>query len=425
MSDAPPAKSDAQPKKQKPAAILLVHRIPYPPNKGDKIRSWHLLKHLARDYAVHLCAFVDDPDDMRYQSALEAVCASVSLVPLNSRIATLRSAQAFFRAEPQSFSYYRDGRMIKALKAARASAPLIEVAFSSSMAPYLDHPQTEGARPVRVIDFCDSDAEKWREYAPSAPWPLRLVYAREGRRLAAAETTLANASDVSFAISPAEAALFNNRATMKTQVGWFSNGVDLDFFSPSSVQSLKLPPPFHDHAPDLVFVGAMDYRANIEAVQFFVGEVFGALRAQHPQLRFAIVGANPTSAVRALGAHEGVFVTGRVDDVRPWLAAAQMSVAPLSVARGMQNKVLEAMAMAKPVIASSGAATGIKCTPGHDILVADTPKAYLDQANALLAQPAFARKIGAAARARVEHDYAWGQQFERFDAALGEALAKN
>ncbi|MEQ8934561.1 MAG: TIGR03087 family PEP-CTERM/XrtA system glycosyltransferase, partial [Amphiplicatus sp.] len=308
--------------------LFLSHRIPYPPDKGDKIRSWRLVEHLAKRFRVHLAAFVDDRADFAHEAVLAGVCESVFLAPLDPFAAKARSAAGFVTGEPLSFPYFRDARMRRHAHALRQRDLAAEFVFSSSMAPYVE-PAKE--RRPRLVDLCDADAEKWRQYAAETDGPMRAVYAREATRLAAAETAIINSVDAAFAISPAEAAVFNARPGAERMCDWFGNGVDAEHFRPQAERAAPQP------SADVVFTGAMDYRANIDAVRWFAGEVWPIVRSKAPQARFAVVGARPARAVKALDGRDGVFVTGRVEDVRPYIQHASAAVAPLRVARGVQN----------------------------------------------------------------------------------------
>ncbi len=391
--------------------LYLVHRIPYPPNKGDKIRSFHLLKHLARRYRVHVGAFVDDPHDWRHRTALaELAGGEVKLLPIRRRLATLRSLRGLFSGEPLTLPYYRDARMAAWVDGLLATRPVRRaLVYSSSMAPYLlRHPTLR-----RVIDFVDVDSDKWRQYADTKPWPLSWVYRREASTLFDFERRVAAAFDAATFVSDAEADHFSRLAPeCAARVFGFSNGVDTDYFDPVQVNVS----PYGPAERVVVFTGAMDYWANVDAVVWFAEEVFPAVRAQIPEARFYIVGARPAAAVQALGRKPGVVVTGAVADIRPYLAHAALAVAPLRIARGIQNKVLEAMAMAKPTVVSPQALEGIVAEVGRELLLAHDAAAFAAHTIAQLIAPDPA--IGRAARARVLADYSWHEHLRRLDAAL-------
>lgn len=393
---------------KRPEILFLAHRIPYPPDKGDKIRSWRLFEHLCRRFDVHLACFIDDPGDHAHTAFLRARSASAAFIDLDPRTARVKSMGAFLCGEPLSFHYFRSRRMAKAVSRARERPLVAEVAFSSAMAPYLEKAVLN--RP-RIIDFCDADSEKWRQYVQTTHWPLSSVFRREAESVTDAETSIANWADAAFAASPEEANVFNERARVRREVDWLRNGVDAGAFDPGRFYPA---PPFQ---PDVAFVGAMDYRANAEAVLTFARTTWPLVRAQSPDARFAVVGRNPGPDVRALDGRNGVTVTGAVCDVRIWLSAAKLVAAPLLVARGVQNKVLEAMAMAKPVVATPQAIAGVQ--GAHEaVCTACDPPELAAHILELIADPERRNYIGEKARKAVIQHHDWGVCLSRLDAAF-------
>ncbi len=342
----------------KDGLLFLAHRIPYPPNKGDKIRSFHLLRHLAERYAVHLGAFVDDPDDWQHAPQLQTWCASVKLVPLKPLRARLGSLSGLLSGDALTLPYYRSAALKRwADGLAHDGAVTRGLAFSSAMAQFMPK------LPVRVLDMVDVDSDKWTQYAPTRRWPMSWVYAREGRRLADWETRVAADFDATLLVSDDEAKLLRARVpAVRDRIGAFENGVDADYFSPERTY----PDPYPAGIRGIVFTGAMDYWPNVDAVSWFAERIFPAVREAVPAAQFTVVGSRPAEAVMRLARQPGVVVTGGVPDVRPYLAHAACAVAPLRIARGVQNKVLEAMAMACPVVASPQAAEGIRAEAGRD-----------------------------------------------------------
>jgi len=381
--------------------LFLAHRIPYPPNKGDKIRSYHMLVNLARRYRVHVGAFIDDPEDWRYVADVGKLCGETCWVTLHPAAARLRSLGGLVRGEPLTLPYYRSAVLRTWVARMLADRPIARIlVFSSAMAQYVDDSQL--AVP-RVLDFVDMDSEKWRQYAERHRWPQRWLYRREARRLFDAERRWAGLFDRSIFVSQAEADLFCRHAPeTRSRVLVVENGVDTEFFSPQH----GYPCPYAPDEEVLVFVGAMDYWANVDAVQWFVDEVLPRIRTGRPQSRFYIVGARPTRQVLRLSELPNVHVTGTVADVRPYLAHARAVVAPLRIARGVQNKVLEAMAMARPVIATAAAMDGLRGWEALRPLVTDDPDRMADIATRLL-QPESGSAYGAAGRACVLQNYSW------------------
>ena len=390
--------------------LYLAHRIPYPPNKGDKIRSWHMLKHLALRYRVHLGTFVDDPDDWQHVETVKKLCGETYFASLNPRTARLRSLGALAGKRPLTLDYYQNsGLQLWVDTVMKEQAIERVLVFSSAMAQYVT-----GARQARrIIDFVDIDSDKWRQYAEKKPWPMSWLYRRESRSLLGYERKVAHQFDASLFVSQAETDLFKQLAPESAaKASFFNNGVDGGYFSPAH----EYPDPYPSHETVMVFTGAMDYWPNIDAVQWFAREILPAVLTSNPDARFYIVGSRPAPQVQSLAALAGVRVTGAVPDIRPYLAHARLAVAPLRIARGIQNKVLEAMAMTKPVVASIQALEGISANIGEEVLLARDREEFIATISSLLQQPR--NNIGQAARARVLADYTWERNLERVDELL-------
>jgi len=395
--------------------LYLVHRLPYPPNKGDKVRSYHLLKHLAARHRVYLGTFVDDADDWQHVAHLRGLCADVHAAGLQPARAKLASLRGLLSGEALSLPYYRDAGLSRWIRETAATVPLdAVVVFSSPMAQYVEAASGLPPELPVLVDFVDVDSAKWSDYAKSHAWPLSWLYRREGRELLAFEQAVAARSQCAFFVTENEAALFRQLSPgLEARVEALSNGVDADFFTPDPAR----PSPFPPGQMPLVFTGAMDYWPNADAVIWFATEVLPGLRQQWPQLHFHIVGRSPTPAVLAL-AGEAVSVSGTVPDVRPYLQHAAAVVAPLRLARGIQNKILEAMAMARPVVAASACVQAIDAQAGTELLAAETAKDYMDQLDRLLKAPQTAEAVGRAGRQRVLASYSWTAHLAGLDRHL-------
>ena len=394
--------------------LFLAHRLPYPPNKGDKVRSYHLLKHLVARHTVHLGSFVDDPDDLQHVPVLKALCADVHVQRLRPLPARIDSLLALAQGRSLTERYYRHAGLQRWVDGVLARGRIdAAVIFSSAMAQYV-HGRS---RVPMLLDFVDVDSAKWMQYGDNHAWPLSWLYRREGTRLLRYERELALAAKRSFFVTPRETELFVKLAPdCAGAVECLGNGVAADYFAPDAACAS----PFAADETALVFTGAMDYWPNIDAVTWFVQDMLPRLRQQRPSIRFHIVGRSPTAAVRAL-AGPAVSVTGTVPDVRPYLQHAAVVVAPLRLARGIQNKVLEAMAMARPVVASQSCLEPIDALPGRDILGAAEADDFVAQIDTLLASPALAQRMGLAARERVLARYSWPASLAPIDAHLGPA----
>ncbi|MGE5027799.1 MAG: TIGR03087 family PEP-CTERM/XrtA system glycosyltransferase [Betaproteobacteria bacterium] len=395
--------------------LFLSHRIPYPPNKGDKVRSWHWLKHLASRYRVHLGTFVDDEQDWQHVDKLRHLCGESFFAPLQPASAKRRSLSGLLFGQPLTLPYYRDAALQDWVNRVMETQPVRHIlVYSSAMAQYVMPMQGR----YRVADFVDVDSDKWRQYARTALWPLSAIYRREAKCLLRYERRVAAEFDATVFVSKAEAELFRRLAPESAdKVCHADNGVDADYFSPR----WDYPNPYPDKERVLAFTGAMDYRPNVDAVEWFANEVFPAIREAFPAACFYIVGARPTAKVQKLAELPGVRVTGTVLDIRPFIAHAEIAVAPLRLARGVQNKVLEAMAMAKTVIASPEAAEGIEARIGVELLVASSPAEFIATASALLDGKGRGRDVGVAGRERILASYGWYDNASRIERLFRES----
>ena len=395
--------------------LFLAHRIPYPPNKGDKLRAYRVLTHLAARHRIHLGTFVDDRDDFRHVQTLRETCASVCAEWLDPRLARIRSLRGLASREALSLPYYRNAALRRWVEQTVRDRRIdTAVVFSSVMAQYvIQMPQ------LRVlIDFVDVDSAKWTEYARARRWPLSWLYRREGRRLLDFERRAAERASRAFFVTDAEVALWRRLAPdCATRVDAVGNGVDTRYFSPD----FACGSPFAAATLPIVFTGAMNYWPNVDAVRWFAEGILPRVRAARPTARFYIVGMSPAPAVTAL-ASDAVHITGTVDDVRPYLRHAAAIVAPLRLARGIQNKVLEAMAMGRPVVASAACAAPIDAIPGRHLLTASDADEFAASLITLLGDPEQAAAIGRAARERIVSHYDWNAQLAPLCHAVGPAV---
>ena len=380
--------------------LFLAHRAPFPPDRGDKIRSYNILRHLAARARVHLIAFADDPADRVVPDDLRASLASATIVP-RSKSRGIAAVQALASGKPVSLTSFADPAMAQAVRRVLANEPIEAIyCFSGQMAQYLP-----AEAPRTIMDFVDVDSAKFAGFAHRGPLALRWLMRREARLLGAFERQIAARVEANLFVSEAEAQLFRDRgATGDIRV--VENGINASVFDPARVTRAA------EAGPLIVFTGQMDYTPNIDAVTWFARAVLPSIRTRVAEARFAIVGRAPTAAVKAL-AGEAVIVTGAVPDVRGWLASASVCVAPLQIARGIQNKVLEAMAMARPVIVSREAAEGID--HGGAIRIADGAEAFADEVVGLIEDQSAAGALGAAARAQVLARYDWDARLAPLD----------
>ena len=398
----------------KPSILFLVHRIPFPPNKGDKIRSFHMLRYLAQRYRVHLATFVDDPDDWQYVSQVETLCADLCALKLHRTPAKVRSLSGLWLGEPLSLSYYKNQKLQKWIRRKLSTESLDAIlVFSSTMAQYIDW-QRPGL-PRTVVDFVDMDSEKWRQFAQSKHGLWKWLFTREADTLAAFENATATAAAAGLFVSAEEAASFRERSGLKEdKIIAVENGVDTDYFAAAA----SYPDPYGGSGPVMVFTGAMDYWPNIDAVTWFARDIFPAIRQAVPHSRFCIVGSHPTREVEKLGAMAGVSVTGRVPDVRPYLAHAALAVAPMRIGRGIQNKVLEAMAMAKPVLTTALGAEGVlDHRPQLSLRICSGPQDWVNGAVDMLRR-GDVDGLGRQAEQYIKQRFAWDRSLAVLDNLL-------
>jgi sugar transferase (PEP-CTERM/EpsH1 system associated) len=388
--------------------LFLAHRLPFPPTKGDKIRSHHLLLHLAKSYSVFLGTFVDDPADWPFVEAAQALCAEVHVEPIVRSSRRWRSLQALLSGEALELPYFRSTTLAHWVTEVVLREGIERaIAFSSPMAQYLlDRPKVRS-----IVDFVDLDSAKWADYATRHPWPMSALYGLEARRLSAFERSVAERVEASVFVTREEARLLSAAVPeCASRIVAIENGVDSDYYSPAR----EFASPFESGESAIVFTGAMDYWPNVDAVTWFAHEVLPRVRKRDVKARFYIVGMNPDRAVQALAREPSVRVTGRVTDVRPYLKHARAVVAPLRVARGIQNKVLEAMAMGRPTVVTEGVARALSARPGIDFEMADDPGAFADKVLSAM-DSSIGEAMGRRARARVETDYAWSINLAAFD----------
>lgn len=389
---------------------MLCHRIPYPPVKGEKIRAYHHLRALGREHDVTLLTLADEPGHAAHVAGLRALVDDVEVVPISPRLGRARALTALADGRPMSIRYFEAPALARALQArlGRDRYDLVFV-YSTAMAQYV-----EGLAGIPVVvDFVDMDSEKWRQYGDRAPFPLSALYRREAERLRRYEAGIARWSRANLFVSPAEAALFKQVAP-DAEATVLPLVVDADALAPAE-------PPAPGSPPTVVFVGVMDYPPNVDAVTYFADAIFPAIRRAEPEARFLVVGQRPCRRVRRLARRPGIQVTGAVPDVRPYLAQAHVSVAPFRLAQGAQTKVLEAMAMALPVVLTSKACRALAAEPGREVVVEDDPAAFADAVVRLLRSPELRAGIGRAARRYVQERHAWTRSAAALNALLAQA----
>ena len=383
--------------------LFIAHRVPFPPDRGDKIRSHHIVRQLAQLAPVHVACFADGPDDMAHDAELAGLASSHCLVRRRIPV-PLAGLVALAQGRPVSLAAFADHRLRAYVDTVLQSRPISAIyVFSGQMGQYVP---ADFAGTV-VVDLVDVDSAKFEAYAAQAAGARKWLYQREDRLLRREEARLAERADTTLLVSAEEAELLRARLPhpARTNVRALGNGIDTVHFDPE--QAEPAPALAAPREPALIFTGQMDYPPNVAAVVRAAHHIMPLVRAAVPGATLHVVGRQPTAAVRALDGLNGCHVHGAVDDVRPWLRGSDLALVPLGIARGVQNKVLEAMAMALPVVLSPGAATGIAARDGAEVVIADDDAALAQAVTTLLRDPAAARALGAAARAFVAGAQSW------------------
>jgi len=398
------------------ASLLLCHRLPFPPNKGDKIRSHALLKHLAESGPVHVACFIDDPDDLQYCDDVRRIAGGECLFESVDKATKWRRAiAAVTRGESVTTAFFSSPGMQKWISEIAATEDIRSaVVFGSAMAPYLLKHRALCGR--AIFDMVDVDSDKWRQYAEASVGPKRWIFVREANAIAKLEREAAQAFGRTLLVSPFEAETFRRLAPESAaRIDSLSNGVDLAFFSPGPFAS-----PFPQDELPIVMTGHMDYRPNYDGALWLAKSVAPLLFAEFPNAHFYFVGANPPAAMRGVSGPR-ITVTGRVEDVRPYIQGAEVIVAPLLIARGVQNKVLEAMAMKKCVVATREATRALAIESGRQLWIANDARSFADAIAVAIRSPD-RQKVMDGAREYVERHHDWATIMSGLDTVLARLV---
>ena len=391
--------------------LFVCHRVPYPPKRGGKIRPFNIIKHLTEQgHRVTVASLARSPVELEEAQGLAGYCERMVVEVIPDWIAWPRMVAWLPTTRPSSFAYFYSPALARRLDEELGGGGY-DLLFThcSSVAPYV-----RAARgPLRVLDYGDIDSQKWREYAQHRPQPLATGYKLEAVKLERTELLLSQYADLCTGTTAGELASLRALG-VSTPSDWFPNGVDATFFSPDG----------SDYDPALVaFVGRMDYFPNQQAVLTFAGTILPLLQRRRPEVRFEIVGADPPERIRRLASLPGVSVTGSVPDIRPYVRRAALTVAPLEIARGTQNKILESMAIGVPVVCSRQAAAGVDAVAGEHLLVAQTAGEYVDAIASLVGSREARMRLAAAARQRAMTHHSWPASMRRLDGLLATAFA--
>lgn len=392
--------------------LYVCHRFPFPPKRGGKIRPFNMIKHLSADHEVTVASLARSPEEAHEGEGLASVCSRYVMAQVHNPTQVARMVARLPTPVPSSMGFFYSPslaqRVRKLLDTERFDLIFVHC---SSVAQYV-----ESVRGIpKILDFGDMDSQKWLEYARYKPFPLSAGYWLEGRKLEREEARLASRFDLCTATTRAEWETLSACAN-GTDTDWFPNGVDSSYFSPSE----------EAYDPETIcFVGRMDYYPNQECMFDFCANVWPALRERRPRLKLLIVGADPSPAVIRLGELPGVTVTGSVPDVRPYVRRSALMVAPLNIARGTQNKILESMAMGVPVVTSPAAAGGVDAVAPDHFLVARSHEEQLAAILRVIDDPQERARLARAGRERVLEHHAWPHSMRRLDALIERCLTQH
>jgi polysaccharide biosynthesis protein PslH len=391
--------------------LYVCHRVPYPPQRGGKIRPFNMISHFSKKHEVTVASLARSREEFEESKGLERHCKELICERVTPLAAGARMLLRTPTRIPFSMGYFFSPRLKSRIEAAVARERFDFVfVHCSSVAQYVA--DIHGI--PKILDFGDMDSQKWLIYGQLRTFPLSLAYTLEGKKLEAEERRLSPLFTVNTCTTQEELATLRGFGT-GVPSDWFPNGVDHAYFAPSA----------EPYDPDLIsFIGRMDYYPNQEAMFRFCKSTLPLIREQRPQTKLVIIGANPSAQIKQLANLPGVSVTGSVPDVRPHVTRSAVNVAPLRIARGTQNKILESMAMGVPVVTSDVAARGVDAVPGEHLLCATTPMEESQALLSLLSDPSRRKRFSEAGRARVLSHHDWRASMRRLDGIVEYCISE-
>ncbi|MFZ5759499.1 MAG: TIGR03087 family PEP-CTERM/XrtA system glycosyltransferase [Thermodesulfobacteriota bacterium] len=396
--------------------LFISHRVPYPPNKGDKIRSFNILKHLSKKYNIYLACMIDDKRDITASQNLHTFISGFYFDIINPFWKKIFSITAFLRSLPISVYYFYSNSVQQSIDSLLEKQHMdVIFCYSSPTAEYIFSSKhySKLQQSLWIMDFIDLDSYKWLQYSKASSFPMSVIYRLEAKFLRRYEKRVSKEFQHIFITTEAEKALFLQQVSLEANITPLQNGVDFHYFSPNHQTSIE-----KNEVYSLIFAGVMDYFPNIDGVKWFAEDIFPLILKKIPSVTFYIVGSNPTEDVKQLGQRPKITVTGFVDDVRDYYSIADVCIVPLRIARGIQNKVLEGMAMSKPTVCTPQALVGIEKTSKNELFVAESEKSFADSVVSLLQNKLLMQEMGMQARKFVRNNYSWEGNLQKLDSIL-------
>ncbi|MEM7038196.1 MAG: glycosyltransferase [Bacteroidota bacterium] len=388
--------------------LVALSRFPWPIEKGDKLRAFYQIQGLAEEHEVHLVTLNDAPVSAEDRAQLD-FCASVTVIPHGKLRIGWNLAGAVFNGKPFQVNYFRSPAMKRAMRRV-IQEQKIDVVYVQliRLGMNLGFEEHVGW----MLDYMDAFSIGMKNRIAGSKFPKKPFVKSEARRLEVYEAGIAARFDELSIISERDADALPEAVRKSTHI--IPNGVGESFFE-------ELPRPTQPDF-DLIFFGNMGYHPNVRSAAFLLEEVMPALKAKGHDLHLCIAGARPAPLIRA-AAGPKVEVTGFVDDIRTWILRSKLAIAPLIAGQGLQNKLLESMAMGLPTLTTPLANSALHAVHGEHLMVCDSPETFAEAIVELLADPEKAARIGAAGKAFVEERYRWTAMNRRLIAAL-EACRK-
>ncbi|MDA9840309.1 TIGR03087 family PEP-CTERM/XrtA system glycosyltransferase [Rubripirellula sp.] len=383
--------------------LFLAHRFPYPPNRGDRIRSYNMLRVLAEHFEISLGCTSDESVSDQQLDHMRQFCERIHVAQLPSWSRRARAGRALFKWQSLTEAMFTAPSLHREVQRWHQSFHFDKaIVFCSSMYPYMNSTAFRGL--TKIVDLVDVDSEKWKQMSAENRFPMSWVYGREAKTVRSLERKIGRESKLATLVSDAEAQLYRTSVSPTCQVLGVSNGVDTEYFSPIPDGTEKQTQT--QDTIELVFTGVLDYSPNVEGMVWFCKRIMPELRKQR-DFRLKVVGRRPCSRVIELDEIDGVQVVGEVPDVRPYLHDADIAISPLKLARGIQNKVLEAMACGLPAVVTPQSAEGIDAESGKELWIADDSNEWIESLLNLADSPNVRIETGSAARELVEQHYSW------------------